>query len=343
MRALDEIGIELNNVCNFRCTHCLRDFSQDARHLPLELIERVLREAKVYRVSHLAFTGGEPTLHPQLAQILQTADGLGYTYHVVTNGSTLPRVWRRVFEGRTGLTGISLSLDGAREETHDAIRGEGSFRQVMGAISLCHAKGVPVTVQMIVNTRNRAELGEFALLVGQLGVRKAFYGFMLPVPQAVALDLVPSPEEMLEVKAELERLKRLMNWPIALSVGHYEENPLAICRTLDMSTMYIDHRGNLNFCCQLSGYLEADDTESEVIASLHTHSLHEAHLLLVERIARHHRDKIARIVEGPLPLVDQYPCFYCAKYFDKVGWLERTGSPWAGGPREGRLLELTVL
>jgi molybdenum cofactor biosynthesis enzyme MoaA len=105
VRALDEIGFELNNICNFRCTHCLRDFSQEARNLPLELIERVLHEARIYRVSHLAFTGGEPT-HPvaslparcpRLAQILQVADRLGYTYHVVTNGSTLPRLWKRVF------------------------------------------------------------------------------------------------------------------------------------------------------------------------------------------------------------------------------------------------------
>ena len=34
MRAFNEIGIELNNVCNYRCKHCLRDFSQEARNLP---------------------------------------------------------------------------------------------------------------------------------------------------------------------------------------------------------------------------------------------------------------------------------------------------------------------
>src|SRR2546421_5780428 len=137
MRGFNEIGIELNNICNYRCKHCLRDFSQEARNLPLSLIRRILEEAKAYAVEHLAFTGGEATLHPQLARILDTADELGYTYHVCTNGSTLPRVWKRLFEGRRNLTGISISLDGAREETHDFIREPGSYRQVMQAISLC--------------------------------------------------------------------------------------------------------------------------------------------------------------------------------------------------------------
>jgi MoaA/NifB/PqqE/SkfB family radical SAM enzyme len=337
MRAFNEIGIELNNICNLRCKHCLRDFSEPSRNLPLTLIRRVLEEAKAYEVSHIAFTGGEPTLHPQMGAILEACDELGYTYHLCTNGSTLPKLWRRLFEGRRGLTGISLSLDGATEETHDAIREPGSYRQVMQSISLCQVKGVPVTVQMIVNRRNRPELAQFALLAAQLGMRKAYYGFLQPVPAMEELGLILTPQEMIAVKEEVQRLRAVMTVPLELSVGHYEKNPLAICRTLDLSTIYIDHRGNLNFCCQLSGYLEADDSTSEVVCSLFTHSLQEAHLKLVQWVARHHQDKIARIADGSLTQADYFPCFYCARYFQKVGWLERQPDhPWGGGETERR-------
>jgi MoaA/NifB/PqqE/SkfB family radical SAM enzyme len=332
MRAFNEIGIELNDICNYRCKHCLRDLSQDARNLPLALIRRVMEEARAYSVRHLAFTGGEPTLHPQLSSILDASDEFGYTYHVCTNGSTLPRVWGRIFEGRRNLTGISLSLDGAREETHDFIREPGSYRQVMQAVSLCLARGVPITLQMIVNRANRGDLAELALLASQLGVRKLYYGFLQPVPEMDERHLILTPAEMLEVKDEVLRLQASVCLPIDLSVGHFEQNPLAICRTLDLSTLYIDHRGNLNFCCQLSGYLEADDYSSEVVCSLHSHTLAEAHTKLLERVMQHHRDKLERIHAGDLGLVDHFPCFYCAKYFHKVGWLEgRTDHPWGGG------------
>lgn len=332
MRGFNEIGIELNNICNYRCKHCLRDFSKEARNLPLSLLERVLEEARAYAVRHLAFTGGEATLHPQLSEILDCADRWGYTYHVCTNGSTLPRVWRRVFQGRRNLTGMSISLDGARAETHDFMREPGSYRQVMQAISLCLVKQVPVTVQMIVNRANREEIAEMALLASQLGLAKFYVGFLQPVPELDERDLILTPAEMLEVRDEVRRLQPTINLPIELSVGHFEETPLAICRTLDLSTIYIDHRGNLNFCCQLSGYLEADDYDSEVVGSLHTHSLAEAHLKLVERVMQHHRDKMAHIHRGDLGTVDYFPCFYCAKYFNKVGWLEgKPDHPWSGG------------
>lgn len=336
MRSFNEIGIELNNICNFRCKHCLRDFSETSRNLPLSLIRRVLQEAKAYEAGHVAFTGGEPTLHPHLPAILDACDELGYTYHICTNGSLLPRLWRRLFEGRTGLTGISLSLDGATEATHDELREPGSFRSVMQSISLCQVKGVPVTVQMIVNRKNRAELAPFALLVAQLKLRKGYYGFLQPVPMMDELGLLLTPEEMIAVKAEVERLRAVVAVPLELSVGHYVKNPLAICRTLDLSTIYIDHRGNLNFCCQLSGYLEADESQSEVVCSLFDHTLQEAHLKLVSWVAEHHQEKIRRIAEGSLGLADHFPCFYCARKFHKVGWLERRpGHPWSSGRPDG--------
>jgi hypothetical protein len=145
-------------------------------------------------------------------------------------------------------------------------------------------------------------------------------------------DLILTPAEMLEVRDEVRRLRSVVNLPIELSVGHYQENPLAICRTLDLSTLYIDHRGNVNFCCQLSGYLEAGDYDSEVVGSLHTLSLAEAHGMLIERVMQHHRDKLERIHRGDLGLVDHFPCFYCAKYFNKVDWLEgQPDHPWNGG------------
>jgi MoaA/NifB/PqqE/SkfB family radical SAM enzyme len=352
MRAFNEIGIELNNICNYRCKHCLRDFSKDAQNLPLALIRRVLQEAKAYAVKHVAFTGGEATLHPQLARILDATEELGYSFHLCTNGSTLPRLWNRLFEGRRNLTGISISLDGAREDTHDLVREPGSYRRVMQAISLCRVRNVPVTLQMILNRANRPEIAEMALLASQLGIEKLYYGFLQPVPEMDARNLILSPAEMLAVKDEVLRLRPSITLPIELSVGHYEENPLVLCRTLDLSTIYIDHRGNLNFCCQLSGYLEADDYDSEVVCSLHTHSLAEAHLRLLERVMQHHRDKLSRIHASDLTLVEQFPCFYCARYFHKVGWLDaqpdhlwNDGRPRVAAPaaRPSELLELPVL
>jgi MoaA/NifB/PqqE/SkfB family radical SAM enzyme len=85
--------IELTNRCNLRCQHCY-----DARHagtgeLPLALIERVLREGKVCGIDHLAFTGGEPTLHRQFATIVRAVCAADYPFSFVSNGATFPQLY----------------------------------------------------------------------------------------------------------------------------------------------------------------------------------------------------------------------------------------------------------
>ena len=72
------IVFELTNNCNLRCFHCMRDKSASPGYLPLEIIEKVLRESKlVNNIDIVSFTGGEPTLHPQLSEILKIVSHLG--------------------------------------------------------------------------------------------------------------------------------------------------------------------------------------------------------------------------------------------------------------------------
>ena len=63
---------ELTNLCNFSCVHCIRDEEGPKHHLPMALVAKVLAEVQAYQqVRVVAFTGGEPTLHPQFADIVE--------------------------------------------------------------------------------------------------------------------------------------------------------------------------------------------------------------------------------------------------------------------------------
>ncbi len=60
-------------------------------------------------------------------------------------------------------------MDGAREETHDRLRGKGSYRRVMRAASICVVKELPFTLNMVLTAQNRNEIGEMVVLAEQLG------------------------------------------------------------------------------------------------------------------------------------------------------------------------------
>jgi MoaA/NifB/PqqE/SkfB family radical SAM enzyme len=55
--------IELTNRCNLRCQHCFAERHAATGDLPLAVLAQVLQEGKDCGITHLAFTGGEPTIH----------------------------------------------------------------------------------------------------------------------------------------------------------------------------------------------------------------------------------------------------------------------------------------
>lgn len=58
------------------------------RMIPLEKVCEILDDCKAMSVSGVTFTGGgEPTIHPQFAKILEHTISLGLPFSVVTNGS----------------------------------------------------------------------------------------------------------------------------------------------------------------------------------------------------------------------------------------------------------------
>ena len=87
---MPRIGIELNNVCNLDCTHCFRSIyrgegDKSDLFLPLETLEKILVEGRALGYRHIAFTGGEPPMHPRFGEALDLVARHEFTYHFLTN------------------------------------------------------------------------------------------------------------------------------------------------------------------------------------------------------------------------------------------------------------------
>jgi hypothetical protein len=82
--------------CNLRCAHCcnLSPYLQPALQ-PVATIARVCREiARFLRVDVFKLSGGEPLLHPDIAEILAEvrSSGISDVVRLFTNGLLLPRM-----------------------------------------------------------------------------------------------------------------------------------------------------------------------------------------------------------------------------------------------------------
>lgn len=64
------VDVKITNYCPFGCPFCYMDSTKDGQHAPLNLIKEFIDKCADASVFEIAFGGGEPTLHPDFADIL---------------------------------------------------------------------------------------------------------------------------------------------------------------------------------------------------------------------------------------------------------------------------------
>ncbi len=169
-------------VCNLACTHCLYA-SSPLRKNPYRLTEQELANIFVELESleaapHLLFTGGEPTLHPQLYSLLDRVDQQGYSFQLHTNGTRIHAEEAEHLAGFTHLKKVQISLEGPSPELNDSVMGQGLYQRVLRAIEELRTREVPVAIAvtpMESNQDHLAEIEQFAEEKGAELVRILLY------------------------------------------------------------------------------------------------------------------------------------------------------------------------
>ena len=321
--------IELTNRCNLRCQHCFPERHAATGDLPLSLLEKVLQEGHGCGITHLSFTGGEPTLHRQFPDMLRQVSGAGYTFSFVSNGLTFPQLVPLLRQYRQWFKGVTFSLEGAREATHDQLRGPGTYRRVMRAVSCCVVQAFPFTLNMVLTARNYGEVAALVQLAAQLGSYGVRFGYLMPTPETAQRGLDLPPPARRAVEAEIWQLQRQAPVSVTMAPGYFSADPFFPCGPLSLEEFNLDYQGNLTLCCQVSGHA-GSNTGSDVLGNLRNMSLAEALAGFRRRVATYLADKQAQVAQGTFGILDHFPCWYCLNYLGKVAWLDRFPQhPWA--------------
>lgn len=323
----NKIVIELTNRCNLHCQHCFSGRHGGRDDLSLDILQRVLAEARPNGFDYLSFTGGDPTVHRHFAEVLRLTSEAGYQFSLNTNGWNFTSVHPVILPYRENLSVITFSLDGATEATHDRLRGKRSFRRMMQAVTICMMEGIPFTLNMVVTAHNQHELADMVRLGTRLGSQGVRFGHLMPAPLTTQQGFDLSPKERKQVEAEIWQLRRKAAIPVAMAPGHHTTD-LFPCAPLHMQEVNIDCHGYLTKCCHLSGHGDGMGQE-DVIGNLAEISFTEAYQRLVAENTRFHQAKRARIGAGRFEDEDFFACWYCSNHYGKVGWLAgQEEHPW---------------
>ena len=317
------IAFHVTDRCQLNCDHCLRDPGLKSLDIDVALVARVLAEAKrLYGSTETSFTVGEPTLHPQFIDLVDTAVAHGYRWRMVSNAERFPRVLaslQAVPARLEALSAFNFSLDGATEATHDLVRGKGSYRTVLGAVSLAVAHEFPVVLQLTVTRANVDELEEFALLGAQLGARRVTFGSLQPNGTFHDWALGLKYDEFVRVVERIQRLSEILAIEVSGDEGFNIVQPMFMCDSFLNQTLHIDPSGTLNLCCRYSGIPSGGDDAAE-IANVNEVSLAEAHAGMVRASAQTMAARLRALDEGLSDPWDQSPCNFCFKCHGKPHW-----------------------
>lgn len=123
--------------CNARCSFC-DIWEKPSPYVTVAAATANLRAARKLGVRVVDFTGGEPLLHRELADLLRIARAEGMLTTVTTNGMLYPK---RAQELRGLVDMLHFSLDSADRTAHDTGRGVACFDFVMESIRVARELG----------------------------------------------------------------------------------------------------------------------------------------------------------------------------------------------------------
>ncbi len=177
-----KVGFSCNNRCQFCVQGDKRERFED-RHVD-ELIGFLESHRAV--ANSIVFTGGEPTLHPDLLTLIGRARALGYhPIQVQTNGRRLAyKSFVRALAD-AGVTEIAPALHGSNAAIHDGLtRARSAFIQVVRGIKNARAADLPVITNTVVVRDNLEDLVHVARLLVELRVQQVQFAFVHPVGSA---------------------------------------------------------------------------------------------------------------------------------------------------------------
>jgi radical SAM protein with 4Fe4S-binding SPASM domain len=191
------IAWETTSACNLACSYCRAEATATPSPDELsteEAIDFIDQAAPLKPM--LILSGGEPLLRPDIFQLALYAVSKGLRVSLATNGTLLDSETAEIIRA-SGIGRVSISLDGASEETHDSCRGTGTFRQTLKGIENLLGR-VDFQINYTITRKNEGEVLSAFDLAESLGAKALHFFFLVPTGRGREEDLIsPKMQEQL--------------------------------------------------------------------------------------------------------------------------------------------------
>ena len=168
------LQLHLTGKCNLNCYYCGTDeFRKKEKEQELNTKEwiNLLERLKEIQVFNVSFSGGEIFLRKDIFEILETAVKCTFPkMRLTTNGTLISNTVAKQLNS-LNFKNVGISLDG-NKETHDQIRGAGSFTKTLQGISNLINNEIIPTIRFTPLKSNYKQLNEMAKILYSFEIKK---------------------------------------------------------------------------------------------------------------------------------------------------------------------------
>lgn len=241
----ESLSVEPASVCNLRCPECTLGGGRLQRPgllMDLATFDNALQPLAPWLVSCQFFLQGEPTLNPELCQMIATAHHCRIFTTMSTNGQTLtPELCSNLVA--SGLDRLIVSVDGTTQEVYEQYRVGGSLQAVIDGIgNMAAARKAQnrhnplIEVQFIVFRHNEHQIREIKQLARQWGADRL-------VLKTAQIENPAHAAEMLPQNPKYSRYRLNSDGSISTK-RQFSANCFRLC-----STMVVAANGDVPLCC----------------------------------------------------------------------------------------------
>ncbi|WP_045159027.1 pyrroloquinoline quinone biosynthesis protein PqqE [Stutzerimonas stutzeri] len=228
---------ELTYRCPLQCPYCSNPLDFARSHDELSTAEwiEVFRQAREMGAAQLGFSGGEPLVRQDLAELIAAARGLGYYTNLITSGIGLTEEKIASFAD-AGLDHIQISFQAADEEVNNLLAGsQKAFAHKLEMARAVKKHGYPMVLNFVTHRHNIDNIDQIIRLCIELEadfVELAtcqFYGWA----ELNRAGLLPSKEQLVRAERITNEWRDKLaaeNHPcklIFVTPDYYEERPKA--------------------------------------------------------------------------------------------------------------------
>jgi radical SAM protein with 4Fe4S-binding SPASM domain len=186
LHAPKTLTLSITNKCNLNCRHCWPESGSESISGPVakEVLFKLIDQSGQLGIEKIVIAGGESLTHPHWFEVLCHCCGQKTIRSVClqTNATLVSKVTvEKLLSLRCADLSIQASLDGATAETHDMVRGKGSFVRALAGLQRLVSAGLgPIT--FVAFTEMRHNFDEISLLldlVEDLGISRLVTGTLI--------------------------------------------------------------------------------------------------------------------------------------------------------------------